>query len=40
LEWLKGHAGDIENEICDRLAVRSAEGSQLLIDDGYENGNG
>jgi len=39
LEWLKGHAGDIENEICDRLAVRSAEGSQLLIDQGYENGN-
>lgn len=36
-EWLKGHAGDIENEICDRLAVKSAEGFDLKIDHGYEN---
>jgi ribonuclease HI len=36
-EWLKGHAGDIENEVCDRLAVKSAEGFDLKIDHGYEN---
>jgi ribonuclease HI len=39
LEWLKGHAGDEENEICDRLAVRSAENGPLLIDEGYEKNN-
>jgi ribonuclease HI len=37
LEWLRGHAGDIENEICDKLAVKSAEGGDLKIDEGYEN---
>jgi ribonuclease HI len=35
-EWVKGHAGNVENEICDRLAVKSAEGPNLLIDEGYE----
>jgi ribonuclease HI len=38
-QWLKGHAGDIENEICDRLAVSSAEGNNLKTDEGYEAGN-
>jgi ribonuclease HI len=38
-EWLKGHAGDIENEICDRLAVKSAEGYNLKIDEWYEKEN-
>jgi ribonuclease HI len=37
-KWLKGHAGDIENERCDQLAVQSAEGMNLLIDEGYELG--
>jgi len=37
-QWIKGHAGDIENEICDRLAVRSAEGPELKVDEGYESG--
>jgi ribonuclease HI len=36
LEWLKGHAGDIENEICDKLAVKAAEGFNLPPDEGYE----
>lgn len=35
-KWLKGHAGDIENERCDQLAVQSAQGLNLLIDEGYE----
>jgi ribonuclease HI len=35
-QWVKGHAGNIENEICDQLAVKSAEGSNLKVDVGYE----
>jgi ribonuclease HI len=35
-EWLKGHAGDIENEICDKLAVRAAEGPVFKVDYEYE----
>ncbi len=35
-EWVKGHAGNIENERCDELAVDAAEGSNLLIDEGFE----
>ena len=34
--WVKGHAGHVENERCDRLAVMAASGSGLLIDEGYE----
>lgn len=36
-KWLKGHAGDLENEICDKLAVKSSENLPLLIDAGYES---
>jgi ribonuclease HI len=39
VEWLRGHAGDEENECCDRLAVRAAQGSELLVDVGYEDPN-
>ncbi|MCF6351921.1 MAG: ribonuclease HI [Cyclobacteriaceae bacterium] len=35
--WIKGHAGNIENERCDKLAVKAAESSNLLIDEGFEN---
>lgn len=35
-KWLKGHAGHIENERCDQLAVQSATSPGLLIDTGYE----
>jgi ribonuclease HI len=34
--WLKGHAGNIENEPYDQLAVKSAAGPNLKIDHGYE----
>lgn len=34
-KWLKGHAGNPENERCDYLAVKSAEKSRLLDDHGY-----
>lgn len=35
--WIKGHAGHIENERCDELAVASAEDKHLKVDTGYEN---
>lgn len=34
--WVKGHAGNIENERCDVLAVQAAEGYNLPADTGYE----
>ena len=39
--WIKGHANNKENEICDRLAVEAYSGDQLLEDSGYcpENDN-
>ncbi len=33
--WIKGHADNVENERCDRLAVAAAEGGNLLEDYGY-----
>ena len=35
--WVKGHAGQVENEKCDTLAVEASENEQLMIDHGYEN---
>ena len=35
LIWLKGHAGHPENERCDELAVRAAQGKHLPEDTGY-----
>ena len=34
-KWVKGHAGNPENERCDQLAVKSAEQQKLLNDNGY-----
>lgn len=34
--WVKGHAGNKYNEICDQLAVKAANGCNLLVDKGYE----
>lgn len=36
LYWVKGHAGNIENERCDKLAVNAAQSSAFLVDEGYE----
>jgi ribonuclease HI len=35
--WIKGHAGNIENERCDILATEAADGTNLKLDLGYEN---
>ena len=34
--WVKGHAGDPENERCDELAVAAASGGDLAHDEVYE----
>jgi ribonuclease HI len=33
--WIKGHADNKENEICDRLAVSAISSGKLLEDEGY-----
>lgn len=34
--WVKGHAGHLENEICDQLAVKASQTEPLLVDDFFE----
>lgn len=34
--WVKGHADNVENERCDRLAVAAAAQSNLPVDEGFE----
>ena len=34
--WVRGHAGDVENERCDQLAVEAARRKDLPVDEGYE----
>ncbi len=34
--WVRGHAGDAENERCDRLATAMASPAGLPADEGYE----
>lgn len=33
--WIKGHAENPENELCDRMANGCAHGANLLTDEGY-----
>ena len=35
--WIRGHNENVENELCDELAVAAAQGRNLLTDSGYEN---
>ncbi len=34
--WVRGHAGHVENERCDYLAVQAATSPGLQVDEGYE----
>jgi len=34
--WIKGHADNRENEICDRLAVEASRNATLSEDEGYK----
>jgi ribonuclease HI len=33
--WIKGHANNVENEVCDRLAVKAIKSGSLEEDSGY-----
>jgi ribonuclease HI len=33
--WIKGHANNTENEVCDQLAVKAYSNGNLLEDTGY-----
>ncbi len=35
-QWVRGHAGDPENERCDQLAVQAAHGKDLPVDEGHQ----
>jgi ribonuclease HI len=35
--WVKGHAGNLENERCDQLAMAALRQPNLPADEGYEN---
>ena len=35
-QWVQGHAGNPENERCDALSVRAAQGNDLPPDTGYD----
>ncbi len=35
--WVKGHAGNVENERCDQLAMAALRAPNLLVDEGYEH---
>jgi ribonuclease HI len=37
-KWVRGHADNKYNNRCDILATEAADGKNLLIDEGYENG--
>jgi ribonuclease HI len=34
--WVKGHAGNLENNRCDELAVAASKGTKLFSDFGFE----
>jgi ribonuclease HI len=36
-EWVRGHAGNVENERCDVLARTAATSAASGVDEGYEH---
>ncbi len=34
--WVKGHAGHVENELCDKLATTAADSDDLIRDTGVQ----
>ncbi len=38
--WVKGHAGNPDNERCDQLAAAAAKAESQAVDEGYERGDG
>ncbi len=36
-KWVKGHADNVYNNHCDKLATTAADGKDLDVDAGYEN---
>jgi ribonuclease HI len=36
ISWVKGHADNPFNNRCDELATAAADGTNLLVDEGYE----
>ena len=39
-KWVRGHADNTFNNLCDKLATEAADGDNLLIDEGYEKNEG
>jgi ribonuclease HI len=37
-QWVRGHNGHPENELCDRLAVAAGQQADLPADEAYESG--
>ena len=37
MQWIRGHAGHLENETCDRLAVLARAAPDLPVDEGFED---
>jgi len=35
--WIRGHAGNLENERCDQLSMTALRQPNLVADEGYEN---
>ena len=33
--WIKGHNDNVENEVCDKLAVEASKEANLLVDEEY-----
>ncbi len=36
--WVRGHADNPHNNRCDELATSAADGGNLLVDEGFEEG--